>query len=415
MKVAVIGAGVVGVTTAYELASQGHRVSVFEKRGSAAEDISFANAGIASAGYAAPWARPGVLGQTLRQLSQRHTALRLAKPKLRDLKWLWQTKKFSDLQTFTQNRERLLRLANYSAVQRHSWVETLHLDYEQSNGLMVLLRSEREAQALAPSLHVLRSEGFEFQTLNAEEARAIEPALRPDTHLTQALYFAQDEVGNCRQFTLLIKQEAERLGVEFHFNTPVQPLTRATPTVLSTSLHQEKFDAIVVCAGLAGSDLVKPLGLRLPSIALQGYSLSAAVREPLDAPKSGVVDERYQVSISRLGQRVRLSGGTELGHDRAHQPASLKTLYQVLEDWFPGAARTQDHVQIWKGSYPMLPDGLPLIGASGTPGVWLNIGHANHGWTLACGSARVLADTLSGRQPEIDMQGLGLERLHTGR
>jgi D-amino-acid dehydrogenase len=143
--------------------------------------------------------------------------------------------------------------------------------------------------------------------------------------------------------------------------------------------------------------------------------LNAALRESLDAPKGGIIDQRYRVSISRLGQRVRLSGGNELGNQTTHLATSLKTLYQILEDWFPGAARTQDNVQVWKGTYPTLPDGLPLIGPSGTPGVWLNIGHANHGWTLASGSARLLADTLSGRKPEIDSQGLGLERLQTGR
>lgn len=415
MKVAVIGAGVVGVTTAYELASQGHQVCVYDQRGSAAEEASFANTGIASPGLVRPWAQPGFLGQTLRQLSQRHTALRLNGPQWRDIKWLWQSKKYSQIHTFKSNSERLLRLAQYSATQRKNWVDTLHLDYEQNQGVMLLLRGERDVEKLANTLHVWRDCGLEFQTLSAEQARAIEPALRPDTALTQALYFAQDDVGNCRQFTLLLKQEAERLGVEFHFNTPIQPLSRATPTLLHTAQRSEKFDAVVVCAGFGGTDLVKALGLKLPSISLQGYTLSAAVREPIDAPKGGIVDDRYKVSISRLGQRVRLSGGHELGQHPTHLAASLKTLYQVLEDWFPGAARTQDHVQAWKGRYPMLPDGLPIIGASGTSGVWLNLGHANHGWALASGSARLLADTLSGRKPEIDMQGLGLERLHTGR
>lgn len=414
MKIAVIGAGVIGVTTAYELASQGHEVHVYEKRSAAAEEVSFANAGIASPGYVAPWAYPGVLGQTLRQLSQRHTALRLASAQFKDLKWLLQSKKISGLNHFLINRERLLRLATYSATQRAHWRETLHLDYEQNHGVMVLLRTPQDVQNISPSMDVLREAGYEFKTLDADQARALEPALRADTALTQALYFEQDEVGNCRQFTLLLKQEAERLGVEFHFNQTVFPLSRATPKVLTTPHGSSKVDAIVVCAGLGATELLKPLGLRLATASLQGYTLNAAVREPIDAPKFGIVDDRYKVSISRLGQRVRLSGGAELGPQAAHLAPSLKTLYQVLEDWFPGAARTQDHVQIWKSRVPILRDGLPLIGASGTQGVWLNIGHAQHGWTLANGSARLLADCISGRAPELDMQGLGLDRLNAG-
>jgi D-amino-acid dehydrogenase len=124
------------------------------------------------------------------------------------------------------------------------------------------------------------------------------------------------------------------------------------------------------------------------------------------------MDERYKVAISRLGQRVRVSGGAEIGgHASKYHAGSIKTLYKVLDDWFPGAARTQDNVQIWKGARPMLPDGPPIVGASGVPNIWLNLGHGSSGWALACGSARVLADSISGRKPEIDLTGLGIERL----
>ena len=415
MKIAVIGAGVVGISTAYALAIQGHQVSVYDKRGAAAEDASFSNTGIAAASLASPWVHPKFLSQTLRQLNHRHTALRMAAPKWRDIQWLLRSKKISAPNNFTRNHERLLRLAHYSSAKRYDWIEALHMDYEQTQGVMLLLRGEREVENVRTSLAVLRDAGVEFQTLTADQARIIEPALRPDTTLTQALYFSQDDVGNSRQFSLLLKQEAEQLGVDFHFNATIHPLSRATPTVLSTIQGTQKFDAVVVCAGTYADDLVKPLGIKLPSVSLMGYTLNAAVRELIDAPRCGIIDQRYKVSISRLGQRVRLSGGNELGHHPHHLAASLKTLYQVLEDWFPRAARTQDNVQVWKGSYPTLQDGLPIIGASGTPGVWLNIGHANHGWTLACGTARLLADTISGRKAEIDIQGLGLERLQTGR
>ena len=154
------------------------------------------------------------------------------------------------------------------------------------------------------------------------------------------------------------------------------------------------------------------MGLRIPLAPVYGHSISAQIREPLHAPRSAVMDERYKVAISRLGMRVRVAGGAELGGspDVIH-PGALRTLYKVLHDWYPGAAQLASGVQQWKGARPMLPDGPPLIGASGIPGVWLNLGHGSSGWALACGSARVLADVIGGREPGIDVDGLGIERL----
>jgi D-amino-acid dehydrogenase len=161
--------------------------------------------------------------------------------------------------------------------------------------------------------------------------------------------------------------------------------------------------------------LLQPLGLRVPLAAVHGYSISAPMREPLNGPRSAVMDERYKVAITRLGQRVRVAGSAELGGDpRRKRKASLETLYKVLQDWFPGAAElanTSTAVQEWKGARPMLPDGPPVLGASGIPGVWVNLGHGSSGWALACGSARVVADLLSGHEPLLDIEGLGMERL----
>jgi D-amino-acid dehydrogenase len=179
--------------------------------------------------------------------------------------------------------------------------------------------------------------------------------------------------------------------------------------------ESRSFDAVVVCAGLASNALLRPIGLRIPISAVYGYSISAPIREPLNAPRSALMDERYKVAISRMGNRVRVAGGAELGGSLAsHRASSIQTLYKVLHDWFPGAAQhanTGASVQVWKGARPMLPDGPPVIGASGTAGVWLNLGHGSSGWALSCGSARVLADKIAGKSPDVDMTGLGIERL----
>jgi len=280
MKVAVIGAGVIGITTAYELAAQGHQVSVFERNGAAAEECSFANTGVASAGYTAPWARPGMFKHVLAHMWQRDTPLRISSPSMADWRWLWQMRKASKPATFTRNRANMLRLAEYSNHRMRTLSDTLNLEQERSQGFMVLLRTEREIQLMQAGLQVMRDAGLSFKTLTADEARGIEPALNPETALAQAIHFPDDEVGNCRQFTLLLKSEAENLGVKFHFNTRVQPLSNAQPKTIRTSEQDmgEKFDAVVVCAGLASAQLLRPLGLRIPLAAVHGYAISAAVR-----------------------------------------------------------------------------------------------------------------------------------------
>ena len=415
MKVAVIGAGVVGVTTAYELAEQGHEVVVYERGSAAAELCSFANAGVISPGYVTPWAKPGMTWHVMSHLLQSHTPVRIFRPSWAEIRWLWRWWRACQNATFIKNRQRLLRLSTYSQQRLQSLTQRLHLDYDRTSGYMILLRSEKDYLLAQASLEVMRDSGISFQTLNPEQARRIEPALNPSTSLAQALYFPNDEVANCRQFTLLLKNIAESMGVKFHFNANVQPLLNTNPTQIRLSSKDSgtSFGAIVICAGITSTNLLSPLKLNIPLAAVHGYSVSASIREPLDAPRSGVMDERFKVAISRLGQRIRVSGSAEVGGDaKQHHAASLKTLYRVLDDWFPGAARTQDSVQVWKGSRPMLPDGPPVIGPSGIPGVWLNLGHGSSGWALSCGSARALADSLSGRQTDVDLDGLGIERLN---
>jgi D-amino-acid dehydrogenase len=359
-------------------------------------------------------AKPGMALHVLTHLWQRHTPVRIGQLGWRELRWLWQWQQACDGATFARNRTNMLRLANYSQERLRSLTSRLNLDYERAQGFLVLLRGERERKLAQASLQVIRDAGVSVQTLSPEQARTIEPALNPDTPFLEALYFAEDEVSNARQFTLMLKQEAEAIGVKLYLNAHVQPLLRSQPTTIRLAPDDagRSFDAVVMCAGLASAALLVPLGLRIPLTAVHGYSVSAALREHLDAPRSGVMDERYKVAISRLGQRVRVSGGAEIGgHASQHHAGSIQTLYKVLNDWFPGAARTQDNVQIWKGARPMLPDGPPIVGASGIPNIWLNLGHGSSGWALACGSARVVADSISGRKPEIDLTGLGIERL----
>lgn len=425
MKIAVIGAGVIGVTTAFELAADGHEVTVFERRSAAAEETSFANAGLIAPGYVTPWAAPGMPKKVLASLFSRHAPVKLALPlSAADIGWMWKWFQSCKLDTYLANRARLQRLAFYSRERLHRLTAELGFEYDRSDGYMVLLRAERDRALVQPGLQVLRDAGVKFKEIDADAARQIEPALSTDTPLLGAVHLPDDEVGNCRQFTMLLKAEAQRMGVNFEFNRAVAQIETAggASVKIAGEAAPRSFDAIVLCAGVASAALLRPMGVKVPLAAVYGYSITANIREPLNAPRSAVMDERFKVAISRLGQRVRVAGSAELGGQlHVKREAAVQTLYKVLHDWFPGAAQLGNGaggVQEWKGARPMLPDGPPIVGAapdasgvSGQRRLWLNLGHGSSGWALSCGSARAIADLVAGRTPEVDMDGLGFDRL----
>ena len=209
MKVAVIGAGIIGITTAYELAVDGHEVTVFERRGAAAEETSFANAGVVAPGSVTPWAAPGMPGKVISNLFSRHAAVKLSLPLSGgDLAWMWKWWRACKLQTYLANRARLQRLAFYSRERLHHLTAELQLDYDRSPGYTVLLRSDKDSRLVQPGLQVLRDAGVAFNEIDADGVRKIEPAINPDTEFLGGIHLPNDEVANCRQFALLLKDIA---------------------------------------------------------------------------------------------------------------------------------------------------------------------------------------------------------------
>ena len=421
MKIAIVGAGVIGVTTAYELACDGHEVIVFERNTSIAVESSFANAGIIAPGYAAPWAAPGMPFKVFKHLFSRHAPVKIKLP-LRgaELSWLLQAWRACKLDTYVTSRSSMQALASYSRDRLHAITADLSLEFERNDGLMVLLRSAKDIALMQPNLQVLSETGVPFKELTAEEARLVEPALNPDNDFFGAVHLPSDEVGNCREFTLLLKAESQKLGVKYEMNTSVAGVftTKGASLTIANESTPRHFDAAVICAGVASNELLKPLlkplKRKLPLVPIYGYSVSAAIREPLNAPRSAVMDERYKVAISRLGNRIRVAGSAEIGGSLGNKQISpISTLYKVLQDWFPGAAHISNmgaSVTEWKGASHMLPDGPPVLGPSGVPNIWLNLGHGADGWALSFGSARVLANLIAKRAPDIDVSGMSIER-----
>jgi D-amino-acid dehydrogenase len=415
MRIAIVGAGIIGVTTAFELAADGHAVTVFERRSAAAEETSFANAGLVAPGYITPWAAPGMPSKVLGHLFSRHAPVRLRWPLSgAELRWVVAWWRACRPETHLANRGRMQRLAFFSHARLRDITRQLSLAHDRSEGVLVLFRSEKERLAAQGGLALLREAQVRFRELDEAGARVVEPALNPDTRIAGAIELQDDEVGNCRQFAQMLKAAAQHLGARFEFNAPVARIASGEPTALwlRDEGQPREFDAIVVCAALGAIPLLAPMGLHLPMAAVHGYSISATVRQSVHAPRSAIMDERFKVAIARMGNRVRVAGSAELGGRlERHHAGAIATLHKVLRDWFPGAVQMDNGVQVWKGARPMMPDGPPVIGSSGHRGIWLNLGHGSSGWALSCGSARVVADVLAGRPAPIALDGLGIERL----
>ena len=420
MRIAVIGAGIVGITTAYELTLAGHQVTVFEQRGSVAAECSFANGGVLAGGDAAPWCAHGVPLRVLRQMFSGEATARLGGlDALMHLPWLWRAWRAGRPRAYASQRHAMQRLALFSRLRQLELTRTLRLEFEHMPGYLVLLRGEAEFKRAQPGLALLREWGVKHEVADPARCRTVEPGLNQTTPLHAGIHFAEDGAGNCRQFAQLLKAEAQRLGTLFRFDTAVRAIKPGAPAELEVvgpaASGRETFDAVVICAGAAAAPLLKSVGVKLPLLALHGYTVTAPLRHVdgllTPGPHAALTDARYRIDITRMGQRVRVSGIAEIGGDPEYLALGpLRLLHRVLNDWFPGATLTQN-AQHWKGARPALPDGPPVLGASGAQGVWLNLGHGNHGWTLASGSARVLAETISGRDAGIDPTGLTIDRL----
>ena len=409
MKILVLGSGVIGVSSAWYLARAGHEVTLVDRQPQPAMETSFANGGQVSWGAANPWAAPEIPGKAIAWLFKRHSPLDPAM-----WSWLLQMLRNCTHARYRENKERQLRLSRYSHACLGGLRDEIGLKYDRgAPGLLVLYRHQYDmdiAQHEAPLLDRL---GIGYQFLDPNACAAYEPALRNARHkLVGGMLFAGDESGDCRQFTEQLAMRAQQQGVKFLPSTNVNRLIVEGQRIARISTDQGELtaDAYVLACGSYSPLLLRPLGLRLPVYPVKGYSLTVPLTNPAAAPMGTLSDETYKLVVTRMGDRLRAAGTAELtGYDLRLRPARLATLRHVLRDLFPTAADSNAG-EAWTGLRPMTPDNPPIIGATPFENLFLNTGHGTLGWTMACGSGKVLADIVSGRTPDVDMEGLTLAR-----
>jgi D-amino-acid dehydrogenase len=415
VKVLVLGSGVIGVTTAYYLARAGHEVTVIDRQPKPALETSFANAGEVSPGYSSPWAGPGVPVKAVKWLLMKHGPL-VIRPKLDPVMWLWLLKMLRNCTTarYAVNKSRMIPIAEYSRDCLQALRSEIGIRYdERARGTLQLFREQAQLDHTGDDIAVLKQYGVPFEVLGREGCIAAEPALAGvKEKFAGGLRLPHDETGDCHMFTQALALEAEKLGVRFNFNVGIDALNADTTRItgVATSAGMMTADAYVLALGSYSPILLRPLGISLPVYPVKGYSITVPIKDASGAPESTVMDESYKVAITRLGDRIRVGGTAEIsGYSTKLYAARRATLDHSLTDLFPRGGDLP-RATFWCGLRPMTPDGPPVIGATRFANLHLNTGHGTLGWTMACGSGRVLADMLSGKKPEIDTKELSIKR-----
>lgn len=414
MKVTVLGAGVIGVTSAYYLAKAGHEVTVIDRQTGPALETSFANAGEVSFGYCSPWAAPGIPQKALKWLFMEHAPLVL-RPKvdLAMLSWMVRMLANCTAERYAINKSRMLRLADYSRLSLGELRSEGGIAYdERMQGTLQLFRTQAQLDACAKDVKALAADGIPYEVLDREGCLRVEPALRHvSDRIVGGLLTPKDETGDCFKFTNALAAKCLEMGVVFDYQRTIKGIQveGGEARGVVTDRGAIASDSIVVALGSYSPLLLKPLGIALPVYPVKGYSLTIPITDASRAPESTVMDETYKIAITRLGDRIRVGGMAEIsGYTNDLGPARRRTLEHSVTDLFPGGDVTK--ANYWCGLRPMTPDGTPVIGATKIRNLFLNTGHGTLGWTMSTGSARVLTDIVSGRKADIETADLALAR-----
>jgi D-amino-acid dehydrogenase len=415
MRVLILGGGVIGATAAYELAGDGHQVTLIERQGGPALETSFANAGEVSPGYSAPWAGPGVPLKAIRWLLMHHRPLVL-RPHFdwNLVGWVLAMLRNCTAARYEINKSRMVRLAEYSRDCMVALRASTGIRYdERTLGTLQLFRTQKQLDGIASDTAILDRYGVAYQRLDREGCVEHEPALaRVRDKFVGGLRLPGDETGDCFKFTNRIAEMATARGARLRFGISIESLLTDGKRItgIVTDHGRMQADAYLVALGSHSPRLLAPLGVRVPIYPVKGYSITLPITDPGGAPESTVMDETHKVAVTRLADRIRVGGTAELaGYSMQLHEARRRTLLHVVGDLFPGGGDAA-RAEFWCGLRPMTPDGTPIVGGTEVANLWLATGHGTLGWTMAAGTARVISDLMSGRAPAIDLAGLTIAR-----
>jgi D-amino-acid dehydrogenase len=419
MRVLVLGAGVIGVTTSYYLAKAGCDVTVLDRQSGPGLETSFANAGEISPGYASPWAGPGVPLKAVRWMMDKYGPL-VVRPQWDLAMWRWMLQMLCNCTAarYAVNKSRMVGIAEYSRdclrILRRD--EGLAYD-ERSQGTLQLFRKQSQLDSIGSDIDVLRQYGVPYEVLDRAGCARVEPGLaRARKPFVGGLRLPGDETGDCYLFTDRLAKVAAGLGVKTIYDTAIKSIDVSGGRVAQVTTDKGVFNAdrYVVALGSFSPLLLRPLGIDIPVYPVKGYSLTLPIVDASAAPESTVMDESYKVAITRLGDRIRVGGTAEVGSYRVTLlPARRAPLDRSLGDLFPKGGDAS-RALFWSGLRPMTPDGPPVIGPTHLDNLVLNTGHGTLGWTMACGAGKLVADQIAGIKPDIPVEGLSYTRYAHG-
>jgi len=418
VKIVVLGSGVLGVATAYYLARAGAEVTVIDRQAGPALDTSFANAGQVSFGYSTPWGAPGIPTKAMKWMFERHAPLSIRPDgTLFQLRWMVDMLRNCSADRYAINKERMLRLSNYSRECIGQLRADTGIAYEgRQAGTLQLFRTQKQVDQAQRDMRVLQECGIEYELLDPTGVCQAEPALaQARAPIAGGLRLPADETGDCFMFTNALARLAEGLGVKFRFDTGVEALLTdgqgaiAGVRLATPGREVVKADRYVLAMGSYSRPLLLSTGLDIPVYPVKGYSLTIPIQNAALAPVSTVLDETYKIALTRFDNRIRVGGMAELsGFDHTLRPQRRATLEMVTQQLFPGGDLPR--AEFWTGLRPMTPDSTPIVGRTPVKNLFLNTGHGTLGWTMACGSGRLLADMVMGRPTEISTEGLSVDR-----
>lgn len=414
MRIIIVGAGIIGLTSAWSLVKAGHQVTILDKNAGPAEGASFANGGLLSVGQSAPTAAPNLPRATLKQIFKKNSPMSIKLDfSIHQIRWMLQLLKQCTAKHNATNHQRMITLANLTRQCFHKLQQEANIECElRTGGILQLCENDQQWQAAQQQAENLKAFAINTELLSAEQVYAIEPNLKnANKPLVGALRFINEECGDCFKFAKGLADKLLELGVTFDYGVTVQQINTSDNKVTSITTDKTTYqaDAYVMATGAETYELMKEI-VYIPVYPVKGYSLTLPINNPDKAPQYAMMDMTEAVAITRLDNRVRVAGyGEVVGFDSKINEAHVENLKAIYNNWFPESTDLSKP-NPWVGFRPMTPDGTPLISKTPMANLYVNVGHGIYGWTMSCGSAQVLADIIDNKVAEADVADYSLNR-----